>query len=75
MKAASRMGATTDAAACRKITATATAAVTITARERGEKLLKSFILIPAIIQERFRHTRAGGYPDRFYWIPAKSMRE
>jgi hypothetical protein len=43
------MGATTDAAACRKITATATAAVTITARERGEKFLKSFILIPAIV--------------------------
>jgi hypothetical protein len=43
MKAASRMGVTMDAAACRKISAMAMAAMTIKARERAEKFLNSFI--------------------------------
>ena len=44
MNAASRMGATMDAAACRKNTAIAMAAKTITAREIGENRVRSLII-------------------------------
>ena len=44
MNAASRTGAMMDAAACRKVTTMAMAAMTITAREMGENLLRLFII-------------------------------